>query len=630
MGRRKIAIWAAAVAAAIILMAGVGRAYINPGYTPVNLVELADYILVVKLSAPKDGKVTAKIEKILKGKKKAPKGPLVIDLTITAMKAHAKGFGEKIKLVGDEPVLLFAGKGENEEDVFMIHMKGRWYALDATDKPDLFDLFKRDDRMEGTWAGGSDMLLKITELLVKFPDTDVPVKSGVKWAGQQKVCNLKGNVADSQAVDLDGKGKLRLYLACEGGDRIFSCDTKTGKLVDETAKRKLTAKSKAAVWSDFNGDAKLDLLSWDGKGLGLCLQGADGAFAAPKKVAGSPAGKCLGLAVVDSGVAGRPAVIYSGEQGPLLLTPAKDGGFSAAKLPMGKVDVAKLGRPSWCLVGDITDDGLVDVLWPAAKGSVFFRGTAVGKLAEGVSCNLSVGRAPGSAFFGDWDMDGRLDVFTVADDACRLWHNHPGKKPGEFRFEQSVHISGEVAYISKPGGLWGHTCDVNNDGRQDLFWVYSDVPGTGPHIFFNRGFRSFGHAHMLDITEQQNIGGVETKGQQHGVVADFNGDCAQDMGLVLKNGDFYFMPREVEADAPLVVRACLPLGGKVLGPVKVTAWSEQACLGAWNVTAGTREAFFGQSESGEITIKWRLPGAKEVKTKQALGQASAVGSTPGQ
>jgi len=603
--------------AAALLIAGIARAYINPGYTPVNLVEQADYILVVELSEPKDGKVTAKIVRTLKEKKKPPKGPLVIDLTVTALKAHAKAFGEKIKEVGDEPVLFFTGRGENQEDVFLLHMKGRWYSLDATDKPNVFDIFKRDDRMEGTWAGGSDMLLKITELLVKYPDTDVPVASGVKWDEPQKVCNIKGKVTDSRAVDLDGKGRLTLYLACDSGDRLFHFEEKPYKLVEETAKRKLTSKSQAVAWSDFNGDGRLDLLSWNGQGLGMCLQGADGTFAAPKKVEGAPAGKCLGLAVLDSGTPGKVAVIFSGEKGPSLLAPAANGSFSASKLPIDKkVDVAKLGKPGRCLVGDITGDALVDVIWPGTDASVFFKGTAVGKFAPGVACDMAVGRAPGSGFFGDWDMDGRLDVFTVADDGCRLWHNRPGKKPGGFRFEQSVHISGEVAYISKPGGLWGHTCDVNNDGRQDLFWVYSEMPSNGPHIFFNRGFRSFGHAHTLDITERQSIGGVETKGQQHGVVADFTGDAAQDMGVVLANGDFYFFPRMLEAESPLVARVCLPLGGKVVGPVKVTAWNDKVCLGAWNVTAGTSEGFFSQLFAGDVTIKWQLPGSNQVKSRK--------------
>jgi hypothetical protein len=605
----------AAAAVAVFALAGAAWAYINPGYTPVNLVEQADYILILKLSAPdKKGKVKAEIVKCLKGKKKAPKGPLSIDLTITAMKAHAKEFKERIKSIGKEPVLLFVGRGENDVEASMLHMTGRWFSLDKTDKANLFELHKRDDRMEGTWAGGSDMLLKITELLIKYPDTDVPVASGVKWDKEYKITKIKGKVTEVRAPDLDGKGKLRLYVGCDSGDRIFFHDKKTDKFAEETAKRKLTSKSLVSTWADFNADGRLDLASWDGKTLSIYAQAADGTFAAGKKVAAAPAGKCLGLAVV--GVGGKPGLIWSAPGGPTLLKPGAGGVFTAVKLALGKVDVAKLGDPNRCLVGDIDDDSLVDVFWPLAKGSVFFRGKGSGEFAAGAKRPVQIGRSPGSSFLGDWDMDGRLDVFCMADDGCRLWHNRAGEKPGEFKFQATIHICGELAYISKPGGLWGNVCDVNNDGRQDIFFVYSDQPGNGPHIFFNRGFRSFGHAHQLDISEQQNIGGVEAKGQQHGVIADLTADYAQDMAVVLKNGDLYVFPRELADDDPLCVQAELPVGGKVVGPVKVTAWNEQRCLGAWNVLPGTHPAFFGQMEAGDIVLKWRLPGAAKVQTKK--------------
>jgi hypothetical protein len=422
---------------------------------------------------------------------------------------------------------------------------------------------------------------------------------------------------------------LRLYLACDAGDRIYSCDPKTWKLIDETAKRKLATRSRAAAWADFNLDGRLDLLSWDGKGLSRCLQQADGSFAAPAAVPGAPGGQCLGIAVTDSGQPGKPALIWSGEKGPSLMIPAGAGSYKTTRLPTGKVDLAKLGASSTCLVGDIDGDSLNDVLWPCSKGSVFFKGTALGKLAEGRSCVLFLGKLPGSAFFGDYDMDGRLDIFSVSQSGCLLWHNRPGREPGSFRLEESIGISGEVPYISRPGGLCGNTCDVNNDGRQDLFWVYSPGPGVGtelgPHIFFNRGFRSFGHAHKLDLTEkdQYEIGGEETKGQQHGVIADFNGDGTQDMAIVLKNGDFYFCPQSCNQEG-LVVRACLPVGGKVAGPVKVTAWSQRCCLGAWNLVPGLVEGFFAQMEPGEVTLKWRLPGSEKTVTKKVTLEDKAI------
>ena len=207
----------------LFVAGGIAQALISADFTPVNLVEQAELILMLRLSAPNaKGEVKAEIAKCLKGEKKAPKGPLTIDLTITAMKEHAKKFGEMLKTVKkDEPVLMFVGTNDKDEDISLIHMRGRWYSLDATDKPELWDFHQKSSEMEATWAGGTDMLLRITELLLKYPDMDVPVRSGVSWDEHSKAASLKGKITEALAPDLDGKGKLHLFLAGETGDHLF-------------------------------------------------------------------------------------------------------------------------------------------------------------------------------------------------------------------------------------------------------------------------------------------------------------------------------------------------------------------------------------------------------------------------
>ena len=147
------------------------------------------------------------------------------------------------------------------------------------------------------------------------------------------------------------------------------------------------------------------------------------------------------------------------------------------------------------------------------------------------------------------------------------------------------------------------TCEVNNDGRQDLFIAYSEL---GAHLFFNRGFRSFGHAHMLDLTENGLLPEAE-EGQQAGCVADLNGNGAQDMVLVLPDGGVWVFWRESEEEDSLGVKVALSARAGFAGPLTVTGWLEERCLGAWNVVPGTGEALVGLVEAGPCTVKWRFP-----------------------
>ena len=212
-------------------------------------------------------------------------------------------------------------------------------------------------------------------------------------------------------------------------------------------------------------------------------------------------------------------------------------------------------------------------------------------------------------------MDGRLDVFSVSVDGCSLWHNYSG-----LDFRNMIHISGEVAYISKPNAIFGNTCDVNNDGMQDIYMGYSKDGNVGPQIFFNRGFRSFGHAHSVDINEQCLLDdNIETEGQLAGIVADVNNDGAQDQVLVLQSGDTYVLANDIDAFDPIALRVSIKRASGVVGPITIAGSTEQRSLGAWNVVAGTDIAFFGQTEPGaEITLKWTLPSGKEESKKISI------------
>ncbi|MGB2819463.1 MAG: VCBS repeat-containing protein, partial [Phycisphaerae bacterium] len=260
------------------------------------------------------------------------------------------------------------------------------------------------------------------------------------------------------------------------------------------------------------------------------------------------------------------------------------------------------GKAAACVVADLDGDRLADVLQPFEKGAMVFRGQSAGRFDSPVACGqVGTGAGRARALLGDYDADGLLDVFIASDSGCCIWQNR-----GRLSFEEAMHRSGEAGYITKPMALDGMTCDINNDGRQDFLVNYAD---RAPQVFFNRGFRSFGHAHGLDVQENELLAKAD-KGTGAGVVGDFNRDGAQDMIVVLPDGELWCFFRNTAAGPAPSLRVALPADGAVTGPVTVTGWQGKRCLGAWNVVRGTSEAFLARDVKGPITVRWTLPGGE--------------------
>ena len=110
-------------------------------------------------------------------------------------------------------------------------------------------------------------------------------------------------------------------------------------------------------------------------------------------------------------------------------------------------------------------------------------------------------------------------------------------------------------------------------------------------------------------------------------MGDFNGDGAQDMALVLANGEVWLFPRKVSngkeerfypASGAVV---SLPIAAPTPGPLNVLAYNGKRLLGAWSVRAGAPGTIIGLKGGGEITLRWSLPGrqAQERKVQVKTG-----------
>ncbi len=581
---------------------------INPNFTPIHLVDQSQSILTVKVGAGPAGQGTSnptsrvagldRVELQVTGALKGKAGAKVtIDLS-KAPQQHAEAARKQFAAAAGEEMLLFAGRYE-DKDLAYLHAQGVWLRLEAG-KDGQWDLLGIDDQMPATWAGGTDMLLRCVRYILSAEGAaDVPVDSGTAWRSVVKVGQLSGKAAGMAAVDLAGEGKLCLYLPSPQGDRLYRPVAGTEAFEEFAAKAKLASKSRAFAWGDFNADGRLDLASFDGKELSLWCQGADGVFAQVK-----PAGKaaippdCRGLAVVAAGKGGAPALVASGSP-PLLLNLAGTETLAAAALRVPKAAAETLGKPQAALVADFTGDGIPDVLQPFEQDGLLFAGKDGGGFQQAKPCGVGCGKGGGSAVVGDFDADGWLDVLAAGAEGLRVFQNLTNG-----RFQESLAFSGEVAYKAQPFASGCGVCDFNNDSRQDLFIAYESQPLL---LYFNRGFRSFGEAPKLELSLNEEMAELAS-GQQAAAFADFDGDGAQDLVVLLSNGELWCAYNDLGGPDGLCIKARLSARPPLAGPVTVSAWQKDRCLGALQVAAGSAPAFFGVREAGAYALKWRLPG----------------------
>ena len=246
-----------------LTVGGPAHALINPHFTPIHLVKQWTLIALVKLSAPDaKGLLTARVLKSLKGKAPADK------VTIALLPDWIKPLANDAAAAGDGPGLLFACKGEDQQETALLHLAGHWLRLEAKGAAD-FAMKADDVEMRGTWAGGSDMLAKAVEYIMSAADPVVPVAVGCTWSSASCWARSTARSTRPRPCDLAGKGPIALFIAADKGDRVYRYDAAKKDFADITAKLGLVSRSKLAAWADFTGHGKCDLASWDGKCFGL-------------------------------------------------------------------------------------------------------------------------------------------------------------------------------------------------------------------------------------------------------------------------------------------------------------------------------------------------------------------------
>ena len=599
----------AAILGGIVLPA---FAAINPQFTPIHLVAQSTTIASLQLDSAKDGKWTLSVKHILKGELAAKQ--VAFDLSDAPDPEQARSLEKKLGAgQRDVPAMLFIGElptddkndaaldaAANHEKAYL-HIERQWFLFNRDAKTSVWKVCGSGASMLATWNGDSEMLCQCAEyILAEKDDAHVPSDEGVKWGEIKKCGVIKGAVSSAIPVALASGGKPALFVASDAGDAIFEYDAAAKNLTDTTARHKLESKSKVATAVDINGDGRLDIVSYDGSAITVFTQDVHGVFHAgvqlPKDALKDG---CVSLATVDCGKSGHPGVVVSTKAATLLWIPDEKGPQIPVPLNGATAPTRELGAPGRGLVADLDGDSIPDILQLFANGSLFFKGKALGQFAAPQPCQVALATGRTDAFLGDFDADGRLDIFTTGD-ATQLWNNR-----GKGEFVNTMGGTGELSYKGNAGAIGGMTGDMNNDGLQDVFFFSAS---GAPTLFFNRGFRSFGFANSLDYAGALPEAGT---GVQAGCWDDFNGDGILEQALVLLNGEVYILCFDNGESIGRGVRVMLPNEGPFQGPLTVTGYRNGRSLGGWNVSAGISSAFIARSDAGPLKITWKLPGQAE-------------------
>ncbi|MBM4030561.1 MAG: VCBS repeat-containing protein [Planctomycetes bacterium] len=608
------------LATALVLL---GPAVINPRFTPADLVRTSARVILLKVSAPKDKTLAAEVAETLKGAPLPQKGlklELSEDAEVTEEEVAA-ALGGKPSVAGLLVLSPADGKA-NDAPSGAIQIDTQWFAVSERKGKWCLDKDKQD--LFAVWAGSARQLAEATRYVLAEPGARFPVRSDITWGSDAHLGKLAGKANGCLALDLGGAIGPCVIILSDSGDRLLKAGSKDERPTDITGKLKLTTASKCLAPGDFDGDGRLDLASWDGKGLRLSAQVPEAAFAARPLAVDLP--ECLSLDAIDHGL------VAGTSKGPVLLV--SDGRGFAARVVAKEVPPG-LGPPGICVAADLDADGRPDIVQLHAKGMALYPGEGQGRFKTPTTVALPLPKAPCAVVYGDFDADGRLDLVVCGEDGLALIARTPDE-----RWENATHATGELAYhgnANQPRILAAAPCDINGDGRQGVALFY---PNRNPLLFFNRGFACFGLARELELSgtgsavpdapldplaapPQPKLNGAEALqgGQATGTALDLNCDGVPDLFAVTPQGDIWALfGKGAERDALTLTVALAP---RTPGPVTVTLSRDRRRVGVHIVRQGIPAAI-GLPEPGPATLEWKDADAKPHKREAVVEQPSRV------
>ena len=331
-----------------------------------------------------------------------------------------------------------------------------------------------------------------------------------------------------------------------------------------------------AVAADVNADGWLDLLMFSGNGNHLATNGGASLWAS---IVGSTTGKTDGVVAPGSGPSSRNA------------TP-----FSSVTTPAGLNSVGAAGDGVYVASADVNDDGVPD-FWYGFGGGRLFVSSPTGYVAStAISGDASNTNKVGAAF-GDFDNDGKVDLFVPTYTVGQKGKLYRGLGNGTFVDVTSA--SGLDNTGGQRSSCWG---DYDNDGYLDLYIVCR--AGVGNALYRNNGNGTF--TLMDDRSRAMGVDCLDA------CFADFDNDGDLDLAVSVNNAYSKIYENATNTISPTRNYLKVRFVGKGAGATNVQGVGQRVLL---------------LDSTGKVIARRDLGGARGIGTEPVVAHFGGVDPT---
>ena len=373
-----------------------------------------------------------------------------------------------------------------------------------------------------------DGKLDVMTVNVGHDSWSTPTVSALLGAGNGKFddrLDTQGGADPGQATtavlgDLNGDGKLDLVVTSPDTTKVL-LGTGDGRFAAPVSGTWGNHQQWVAV-SDLNGDGKLDIVVLMAGVVRVLSGRGDGTFAAALDSPTSSDVQSVALGDVNGDGKADLVVSMSGggssSSGALgvLLGTGRGTFGTALAYPTGSA-------PSSMAIGDVNNDGKIDVITASKSGGTI--SVLVGKGAGAFAANVdyTVGKQPFALALGDLNGDGSVDIVTVnlAPDSTSIDTVSVllGKGDGTFVTKRD--------FVTATGPTSLALGDLNGDGKLDIVTTNSVSFDKGTvNVLFGKGDGTFSSTTSFEA-------GYRTQGVALG---DLNGDGTLD--IVVANAGY--------------------------------------------------------------------------------------------